>query len=77
MKVAVAVVPDRHHPIPKAISGKLKEKRKKKHSHTFDLLTIPLFYSLFILGAAIIIFMYETGYKRKTIQEIEESEIYG
>ena len=37
---------------------------------------VPLFYSLFILGAGIIIFMYETGYKRKIIQEIEETEIY-
>jgi len=38
--------------------------------------SVPLFYSLFILGAAIIIFMYETGYKRKIIQEVEETEIY-
>ncbi len=38
--------------------------------------SVPLFYSLFILGAAIIVFMYETGYTRKTIQEIEKSEIF-
>jgi hypothetical protein len=37
---------------------------------------VPLFYSLFILGSAIIIFMYETGYKRKTIQEIKETKIF-
>ena len=37
---------------------------------------LPLFYSLFILGAAIIVFMYETGYKRKTIQEIEATKIF-
>jgi hypothetical protein len=39
--------------------------------------SVPLFYSLFILGAGIIVFMYETGYKRKIIQEIEETKIYG
>ncbi len=38
--------------------------------------SVPLFYSLFILAAAIIVFMYETGYKRKIIQELEESEIF-
>ncbi|MFC2032650.1 hypothetical protein ACFLUS_04755, partial [Chloroflexota bacterium] len=38
--------------------------------------SVPLFYSLFILGAGIIVFMYETGYKRKTLQEIEEDKIY-
>lgn len=39
--------------------------------------SVPLFYSLFILGAAIIVFIYETGYQRKTIDEIEESKIFG
>jgi hypothetical protein len=38
--------------------------------------SVPLFYSLSILGAAIIVFMYETGYKRKTIQEIEAKKIF-
>ena len=38
--------------------------------------SVPLFYSLFILGAAIIVFTYETGYKRKVIEEIEESKIF-
>jgi hypothetical protein len=37
--------------------------------------SVPLFYSLFILGSAIIVFMYETGYKRKTIQEVEATKI--
>ena len=37
---------------------------------------VPFFYSLFILGTAIIVFMYETGYKRKTNQEIEASKIF-
>ena len=38
--------------------------------------SVPLFYSIFILGAAVIVFLYETGYKRKIIQEVEETEIY-
>ncbi len=38
--------------------------------------SVPLFYSLFILGSAIIVFMYEIGYKRKTIQEVEKSKIF-
>ena len=38
--------------------------------------SVPLFYSLFILGAAIIVFLYETGYKRKTIQEVEATKIF-
>ena len=37
---------------------------------------VPFFYSLFILGAGIIVFMYETGYTRKTIQNIEEAKIF-
>ena len=38
--------------------------------------SVPFFYSLFILGTAIIVFMYETGYKRKTIQEVEANKIF-
>jgi hypothetical protein len=37
---------------------------------------VPLFYSIFILAAGIIVFLYDTGFKRNTIQEIEEDKIY-
>lgn len=37
--------------------------------------SVPLFYSLFILAAGIIVFMYETGYKRSINIEIEEVSI--
>ena len=38
--------------------------------------SLPLFYSLFILGAGIIVFMYEIGYKRGVINEIENTKIF-
>ena len=38
--------------------------------------SVPYFYSLFILGAGIVVFIYETGYKRSDMQEIEDAIIY-
>jgi hypothetical protein len=38
--------------------------------------SVPYFFSIFTLGSAIIVFIYELGYKRKAIQEIEENKIF-